>query len=207
MNALQLLVIEIAPVPVGSRIWHSYGRHQDESLPLTNLLNRGKVVAQLGDVAGSGNESATIVGTLKSRCRHWRSPMSDDDSPTAAPRTASLYPYLVIRFIPAVYQRDRIQIRVGPPAVEIVNRRCFVQHPAPFTADGTLSPDCRELLIAGVQTAVRRLGFRMWIAWAQSSCTSIEPDRISPAGEPSGGSVPFKVGFTPHHYEPPESSG
>jgi hypothetical protein len=132
--------------------------------------------------------------------------MSDDNPPNAAVRTAGKlsYPYLVIRIFAAVYQRERLKIREGPAAVELVYRHCFVQHPAPFAADGTLNPDCRELLIDAVQAAVRRLGFRMWIVWARSSATSIEAERITSTGEPSNGSAPFQIEFTPQHYIPNE---
>ena len=132
--------------------------------------------------------------------------MSDDNTPISAARTAGkvFYPYLVIRIFAAVYQRERLLIRVGQPVVELAYRQSFVQHPIPFSTDGTLNPDCRELLIRGVHAAVRSLGFRMWIVWANSSATSVEADRISPAGEPSGGSAPFQIEFTPQHYKPNE---
>lgn len=122
--------------------------------------------------------------------------------------SAAQYPYLVVRIFTAIYQREHVRIRVGPPAVEFVNRRCFVQHPVPYAADGTLNPACRELLILGMQTAVRRLGFRMCIVWANSSCTYVETDRINESGEPpSGGSVPVELEFKPQLYRPSSLRG
>jgi hypothetical protein len=135
--------------------------------------------------------------------------MSDDNPLNSAECTTgrTIYPYLVIRVFAAVYQRERIRIQTGPPLVELVYRRSVVQHPVPFAADGTtLNPDCRALLTHGVQAAVRGLGFRMWIVWAKSSCTSVEADRMSPAGEPSGG-LPVAIEFTPQHHEPTEPVG
>jgi len=131
-----------------------------------------------------------------------------DDAEVASSAT---YPYLVIRIFYAIYERERIRIRVGPPAVEFVNRRCFVQHPMPFAADGTVSPACRELLILGVQAAVRRLRFRMCIVWAESSCSYVETDRINesrepPSGGSAPGSAPFELEFKPQRYEPAEAS-
>jgi hypothetical protein len=55
-----------------------------------------------------------------------------------SPSKPVTYPYLVVRIFAAVYQREGIEIRVCPPAVEIVNRRCTVQHPEPFAAEGTV---------------------------------------------------------------------
>jgi hypothetical protein len=134
-----------------------------------------------------------------------RSVAAIDDADVASTAT---YPYLIVRIFTAIYQRERIRIRVGSPAVEFVNRRCFVQHPVPFAVDGTLNSACRELLILGVQAAVRRLGFRMCIVWAESSCTYVETDRINESAEPlSGGSVPVELKFKPQHYEPIEPRG
>jgi hypothetical protein len=42
---------------------------------------------------------------------------AQDNAPVACEVT---YPYLVVRLMPAVYLRGRIQIGVGPPAVEVV---------------------------------------------------------------------------------------
>jgi hypothetical protein len=69
-----------------------------------------------------------------------RSVPAIDDAEIAS---AAPYPYLVVRIFTAIYQRERIRIRMGPPAVEFVNRRCFVQHPVPFAADGTFNREVR----------------------------------------------------------------
>jgi hypothetical protein len=113
------------------------------------------------------------------------------------------YPHLVVRIFAAVYQREGIEIRVGPPAVEIVNRRCAVQHPEPFAADGTISAACRALLIQGVQSAVRQLRFRICIVWAETRCTYVETDSTHEGTEPpSGGVLPGELAFMPQRYEP-----
>lgn len=116
------------------------------------------------------------------------------------------YPYLIVRIFTAIYQRERIAFCIGPPVVEIVNRSCFVQHPAPFAADGTVSPACRALLLAGVQDAVRRLPFRMCVVWAAQACTYVETDSMFDSDQPaSGGSQPIELQFKPQHFEPDES--
>ena len=113
------------------------------------------------------------------------------------------YPYLIIRVFAAFYQLEHIAIRFGPPAVDIANRHCFVQHPVPFKAKGILSSACRALLIAGVQDAVRRLPFRMCIVWAAESCTYVEPDSIDGSTHPpSGGFQPLELDFKAQHYRP-----
>jgi len=108
------------------------------------------------------------------------------------------YPHLVVRIFAAVYQRERIRVQVGPEAVEIIAGRCLVQHPAPLLPDGTMSPACRELLIAGVQSAVRQRHLRMCIVWAPTSCTYVEPDSTSDtAPPPSGGDQGVRLEFEP----------
>jgi hypothetical protein len=106
------------------------------------------------------------------------------------------FPYLIVRTFYGVYQRERIQIRVGPPAVEIANRRCSVQHPSPRAADGRISAPCRDLLLSGVQHAVRGLHWRMCVVWAEAACTYVETDKlVESADVPSGGVVAFDLKF------------
>ena len=99
------------------------------------------------------------------------------------------YPYLVVRFMPTVYHSERIQITVGSPAVEFVGRRCIVHHPAPFTTDGSVSPDCRALMTPAVQAEVRTKRLRMCIVWAANSCTYCEADSVSEYAHPPSGGV------------------
>ena len=118
-------------------------------------------------------------------------PAFTDDAPLAlaAPAGTAAYPYLVVRIYAAVYQRERIVVRAARwPMAQIGHQRSFVQRPAPFNADGTLSAPCRALLIASVQHAVRQTKFRMCIVWGPSSCTFVEVDSVIESNEsPSGG--------------------
>jgi hypothetical protein len=117
--------------------------------------------------------------------------------------TNTRYPYLVVRVFVAFYQRESISIFIGLPTVHIANRHCYVQHPTPFEADGTISPAGRALLIAGVQDAVRQLPFRMCIVWGPNSCTYVETDSIDESAHPpSGGSQQVALEFKAHHYSP-----
>ena len=96
----------------------------------------------------------------------------EEDTSTAT------YPHLVVRIASRFFQRMCIDVRIGPPEVDIWHptHGTFVQHLEPFDADGTLSMACRKLLLEGVREAVKRCGFRMCIVWAPTSCSYIELD-------------------------------
>lgn len=118
-------------------------------------------------------------------------------------RRNTKYPFLIVRIFAAWYQRETIAVRVGPPAVEFVNRSCFIRHPAPFESDGTVSPACRELLLAGVLDAVRRGPFRMCVVWGPGICSYVETDGVFDSTvPPSGGVLPVELEFKPRGYEP-----
>lgn len=52
---------------------------------------------------------------------------------------AATYPHLIVRIHAAVYQRERIQIRKGPPAVGIHSSGAtYVQHYEPLVGDNHL---------------------------------------------------------------------
>lgn len=93
-------------------------------------------------------------------------------------RTAT-YPHLVMR-VSNVVQRTCIDVRIGPPGVDICHptHDTYVQHPEPFNADGTLGMACRTLLITGVQDAVTRSKFQIQIClvWSPTSCSYVEAD-------------------------------
>jgi len=127
----------------------------------------------------------------------WIGNSLSDGHPTLHP----CYPHLVIRLFSTVYQREAVGVSIGEPAVSVVRGHCYVRHPAPFSADGRISADCRALLIAGVQSAVQSLKFRMCIVWAAASCTYVEAGAVCDAAEPpSGGEQSLAVEFTPQNY-------
>ena len=99
------------------------------------------------------------------------------------------YPNIVIRFLSAVYQRENLEVRVGDPQLHIGHCASFVQHPSPYTEDGSISPACRAFLLDGVLSAVRRLRFRMCVVWKKGACTYVERDgQFNDSAEiPSGG--------------------
>jgi len=119
------------------------------------------------------------------------SPFSDHPAePIDSPKGS--YPYLVIRFMAAVYQRENLQVRIGVPEFHIGYRSSFVQYPAPYAEDGSISPACRAFLLDGVLDAVRRLKFRMCVVWKKGTCTFVERDgQIKDSDDPPSGGVPL----------------
>lgn len=113
-------------------------------------------------------------------------------------KSSSEYPYLVVRLMSAVYQRERIYIRQGDPAVHIGYGSCFLRHPQPFDEGGRISSDCRKLLLDGVLAAVLRTRLRMCVVWAPDKASYVEMDRtINKSNSiPSGGiMLPSKIAF------------
>lgn len=96
--------------------------------------------------------------------------------------STATYPHLITRAGFSIFQRTCIDVRVGPPEVDICNdtphQENFVQHPEPFDADGTLSMACRTLLVASVKDVVRRCSFQIQrcLVWSPTSCSYVEPD-------------------------------
>lgn len=116
--------------------------------------------------------------------------------PLAGPVTQ--YPFLVVRIYSAVYQRERIEIRQGEPAVKIGAGKSYVQHPEPWLLNNEISENCRALLLAGVTSAVNTTGFRMCIKWAEARCSYVERDGVinESSESPSGGiDMPSKLAF------------
>lgn len=117
------------------------------------------------------------------------SPFSNHDAEPIDSAKGS-YPYIVIRFIAAVYQRENLQVRVGAPEVHIGHRTSFIQYHEPYAEDGAISPSCRAFLLDGVLDAVRRLKFRMCVVWKKGSCTFVEPDgQFRDSDDPPSGGI------------------
>ena len=108
------------------------------------------------------------------------------------------YPYLIIRLMPAVYQRHQINVFRGEPLVEIGHSKNLVQHPEPITDDGVITPGCRTLILDAVLEAVTRTKFRMAVVWGEKEASYVEPDgSINESTEPPSGGVPLpnKIAF------------
>ena len=109
------------------------------------------------------------------------------------------FPYVVVRLMGAVYQKEEISVDKGPEMARIGFRDSFVHHPTPFAEDGALSQGCKTLLKIATLEAVRRTGFRMCIVWGKDDCSFVERDgSIKESVEPpSGGFGSGGVGGTP----------
>jgi len=94
------------------------------------------------------------------------------------------YPHLVVRFMPTVYQTENVEVRRGAPAVEILHRKSYLQHPQPFNCDGALTPGCRALLINAVQAFSRQRRWCVCVRWTATAATYIDADAITEAIEP-----------------------
>ncbi len=102
------------------------------------------------------------------------------------------YPYLIIRLMPAVYQRHQITVYRGEPSVEISHDKNFVRHPEPITDDGAITPDCRTLILNAVLEVVKRGPFRMAVVWGEKEVSFVERDgSINESTEPPSGGVPL----------------
>ncbi len=109
------------------------------------------------------------------------------------------YPYLVVHLMPTVYQREEIAVHRGDARVHIGHRDTFVHHPEPFAADGSITVECRQLMIAVTLDAVRRSRFRMCVVWSATDCTFVERDGSTKESDdpPSGGFGTGGVGGMP----------
>ncbi len=88
------------------------------------------------------------------------------------------YPHRITQFASRLFQRTCIEVRIGPPEVDINNptHGDYVQHPAPFDADGSLSMGCRRLLMECVRETVKHCRLRMCMVWTSASCSYVETD-------------------------------
>lgn len=109
------------------------------------------------------------------------------------------YPYIVVRFMATVYQREDISIHCGEPKAHVGYRDSFVHHPNPFAEDGALNPECEALLISATHEAIRRTHFRMCLVWGPKRCTFLERDgsEVDSDDPPSGGIGSGGIGGTP----------
>jgi hypothetical protein len=86
----------------------------------------------------------------------------------------TVYPYLVVRLMATVYQREKISVRVGTQRVHIGFGDSHVHHPSPFETDGSLSAGCKTILVLATLDASRRTRHRMCLVWSADRCTFIE---------------------------------
>lgn len=104
------------------------------------------------------------------------------------------YPFLVVRLMSAVYQREHVTICQGPPIAHVGYHDTFVHHPFPYAADGSISRDCMRLMAEATLEAVQRTKFRMCLVWSKTHCTYVERDgTIRESHEPPSGGLGMGV--------------
>ena len=81
------------------------------------------------------------------------------------------FPYLIVRIMCGMWQREDIAIAAGEPEVYIGYFRSRVHCLNPLDDDGELTPACRQLLLDGTIEAATRLGFLMCLVWDAEHCT------------------------------------
>lgn len=99
----------------------------------------------------------------------------------------TLYPYVVIRWMAAVYGRMEIVFKSeGTTGVE--GKTITYVHPEPFSGSG-LKPECRDEIVEIIKAVVLRTSRRMCLVLSEESCIFVEPDGTTRAANdpPSGG--------------------
>ena len=84
------------------------------------------------------------------------------------------YPYVVVRLMAALRQREEIAVYASAPRSRVGFRDSFVHHPTPFAADGAVRQGCRNVLVAATFEAVRRTGLRQCLVWPVNESSSQE---------------------------------
>lgn len=86
------------------------------------------------------------------------------------------FPYLVIRYLAAVYRRKVIRLRAGEPG--FVSHDDFFEfaHPEVVPDINQLRPAVRDFVTAHLIEFTKSNRFRMCVVWSESDCTYIEPD-------------------------------
>lgn len=83
---------------------------------------------------------------------------------------------LVVRLMPAIYNRFPVEISDGPPFAEIDLRSAQVSYPAPWADDGTVSMECLLWLVEVVRNASTSLLFPICLVLDQDEAVYFEPD-------------------------------
>jgi hypothetical protein len=113
---------------------------------------------------------------------------------------------LVVRLMPAVYNRFPIAVEVGPPEAEINIRSARVRFPQPFRGDGSISDDCLTWIIDAVANASAMLRFGMCLVLSDDEAIYVEPDgTVTASTKPPRGGVRLNL-LTKEPDEPLPSS-
>jgi hypothetical protein len=108
------------------------------------------------------------------------------------PRPESLQ--LVVRLMPAIYNRFPVDISDGPPFAEINLRSAQVSYPDPLADDGTVSMDCLLWLVEAVRNASASMRFPICIVLDDDEAVYFEPTgEFQYSRKPPRGGLPLNV--------------
>ncbi|MGA0164724.1 MAG: hypothetical protein ACO3LE_10855 [Bdellovibrionota bacterium] len=101
------------------------------------------------------------------------------------------YPYLVIRYMAAVYRKKVIRLRGGE--ADFVSHDAFfeIAHPEVVSAFDHITSAVRDFATAHLIEFAKSNRFLMCVVWSETECTYLEPDGYSynSSSIPSGGLV------------------
>jgi len=97
------------------------------------------------------------------------------------------YPYVVIRYIPAVY--GQLPVRFVDPGTPHDSSDAFVIPCALPHVDGNLTLATRESLVQAVLTESKKSGHKTCVVFGESDCVFCNPDgsTVESNGPPQGG--------------------
>ena len=105
---------------------------------------------------------------------------------------------LVVRLMPAIYNRFAVQISNGPPFAEIDIRSARVTFPNPIADDGTLSMECLFWIVEAVADASTTLRHPICLVLGEDEAVYFEPNGSSRYSRtPPRGGLPLNALMKP----------
>ena len=112
--------------------------------------------------------------------------------PLILPKAFAADVKLVVRFMPAVYRWLDLMLFHGRSAADIRINRASVHFPEPYDAEGALTSECRQWIIASVQDVVERLGLSICIIFSADEAIFVWPGgKLATSGQPPEGGLPI----------------
>lgn len=104
-------------------------------------------------------------------------------------RKGEAFPYLVIRLMAAVYQREAVAVHLGPARAMIKHKGSRLSHPGIAGDVKAISNASKAYFEAALVREVRRTKHRMCVVWGPDECTFVEPngDILRKSEAPRGG--------------------
>lgn len=90
--------------------------------------------------------------------------------------SAGAFPYVVIRLIATVYQRETLTVDQGPARAVIKRRGSRLSHPGISDDGRTITQAAKSYFEAALVRQVRRTNHRVCVVWGPDECTYVEPN-------------------------------